>query len=343
MAQVFIGVPTFNRPDLVRQTVASILAQSFTDWQAVVSDNCSSPEAAEAVRRFVEGLNDPRVAFHAQAVNEGEYGQAWLFLERSAACELMVMLHDDDIIGRDYLATAVAALASEPAADLYVSNFVTIDMESRRLEAETAERRHLLGRDGAQRGLFDVRESHIMSGFTPISGTVFRRSAFIASGYVDPGKVGIYPFECDLFLRLADIGAKGWFDPAERLSFRAHFGSQQSTLKLMDNPHVVAPMLELFARRRYSGPVERRRRVLVSRFCRADAMIRLRQGDVAGARQQLWRAVRENPRSPQAWALGAAILLWPRGLRERLPPVQYVRDIGDSPAGQRQGLDGAGA
>jgi len=343
MAKVFIGVPTFNRADLVREAVASIRAQSFTDWQALVSDNCSRPDVTAEVRAFVEGLGDTRVSFHAQAVNDGEYGQGWLFLERSAACEYMMMLHDDDVIAPDYLQAGVAALAGEPAADLYVANFVTIDPDGSRREDLTAARRRLLGRSAAPSGLFDVRTGHVMSGFTPICGTLFRRRAFEASGFVDRGKVGNYPFECDLFLRLGDIGAKGWFDPAERLSFRDHPKSQTSTLEYIDNPLVVQPMLEMFDRRRYSGADERRRRVLVSRFCRADAMIRLRQGDTAAARRLLWRAVRENPQSPQSWALSAAALLWPGMLRRSLPPVQTGGVYGERDAASQRGTDGAGA
>lgn len=86
MAKVFIGVPTFNRADLVRQAVASTRAQSFTDRQALVSDNCSRPDVTAEVRAIVGGLVDKRVRLHAQAGNDGEYGQGWVFLERSAAC-----------------------------------------------------------------------------------------------------------------------------------------------------------------------------------------------------------------------------------------------------------------
>jgi len=72
-------------------------------------------------------------------------------------------------------------------------------------------------------------------------------------------------------------------------------------------------------------------------------MIRLRQGETAAAPRLLWRAVRENPKSPQSWALSAAALLWPSMLRRSLPPVQTYGVYGERVAAPQCGTDGAGS
>jgi len=330
MPRIFIGIPTFNRPALVREAIDSVRMQSFTDFHVVVSDNCSSPEAADDIERYVAGLCDDRFAFHRQLVNQGEYGQGRLFMSRSAGDDFFVMLHDDDILGPGYLAAAVAALDARPDADLFAANFYMMDQAARRLDEMTAWRQRHLGRLGVPEGLFDVRAGHVMTGFTPITGTVFRRTALERSGFADPDRIGNYPFECDIFLRLGDIGAKGWFDPRELVGIRDHAASLKQNLVLMDNPHVVAPMLQMFQRRRYDGALERRRRVMVSRLARADALIRLRRSDIAGFRRMMRLALRENPGSPRAWMLSVMGLISPNALRRRLPPVQTIRDVGET-------------
>lgn len=332
MARVFVGIPTYNRPHLVCETIESLRAQRFEDWQALVSDNVSAPAAASEVEAFVASLGDDRIRFHRQVANEGEYGQGRLFLERSRGHDYLVILHDDDLIAPDYLTCAVEALDGAPDVDVFATNFSMIGLDGRRLETETADRRRLLGREGAPAGRYDIRDTHVMTGFTPISGTVFRRRVFEASGFADPDKVGNYPFECDLFLRLGDVQAQGWFDPGERLALREHAESLKSALAMQDNPLVVEPMLAMFSRRRFQGRVERRRRVLVAHFARADGLIRLRRGDVAGARRQLRRALAENPLSPKAWLLAAAVVVAPDRLRRRLPPLQVLRDVTQRPA-----------
>ena len=263
-------------------------------------------------------------------VNQGEYGQGRLFMSQWADEDFFVMLHDDDILAPDYLAAGVAALDAAPEADLFAANFFMMDSAARKLEEMTTWRQRHLGRIGTPNGLFDVLTRHVMTGFTPITGTVFRRRALEQSGFADPDRVGNYPFECDVFLRLGDIGAKGWFDARELMGIRDHARSLKSNLSLMDNPHVVAPMLELFGRRRYSGELERRRRVLMSRLARADALIRLRRSDIAGSRRMLRMALRENPQSPRAWMLNLIAMISPDTLRRSLPPVQTIQDVGET-------------
>ena len=65
MARTFIGVPTLNRPQLVKLTVDSVRAQTDGNWLLVVSDNVSEPAAQAEVAQWIESLGDPRVRFEA--------------------------------------------------------------------------------------------------------------------------------------------------------------------------------------------------------------------------------------------------------------------------------------
>src|ERR1700730_1719730 len=86
MTKVFIGIPTFNRPLIVRDTSMSVRAQTFGDYRVVVSDNVSSGDAADQVERFVAELEDPRFVFHRQTENGGEDGQGRFFFRCSTDC-----------------------------------------------------------------------------------------------------------------------------------------------------------------------------------------------------------------------------------------------------------------
>ncbi len=321
MARVFVGVPTLNRPRLVVETIDSLRGQTFSDFRVVVSDNGSAPEVADAVERHIAAMNDPRFSFHRQPINGGEYGQGWFFYDQAQPYEFMVVLHDDDLIDPDYLGEAVAALDRAPTVDVFVANPLVIDAESRVSESMTADYHRQHGRVGATDGPYDIRTSHLLHGFTPISGTMFRVAGLRASGFVDPDCHGNFPFEFNLFLRLGDIGAQGWFASRPLLRIRYHTDSFRGTHRILDNPHVVRTMLKLLERRTYSGAVERRRRIILGRLRRADGLIRLRDGDLRGCRRQLVAALGENASSPKA--IAAAALAWgcPGLLRSRLPPV----------------------
>ncbi|MDP3687195.1 MAG: glycosyltransferase, partial [Sulfurimicrobium sp.] len=45
MPRISVIIPTHNRPVLLAEALTSLLAQTFTDWEAVIVDDASSPPA----------------------------------------------------------------------------------------------------------------------------------------------------------------------------------------------------------------------------------------------------------------------------------------------------------
>jgi polysaccharide export outer membrane protein len=322
MPKVFVGIPTYNRPLWVQEAVRSVQLQQYTDFRVVVSDNCSSPDASLQVERFIASLGDSRFTFHRQAENGGEYGQGWFFFEQSVGYDFLLILHDDDVLLPYYLQSSVAVLEAEPRAAFYVANSYGMDASGRRSSMLT--RRHLreLGRLGARAGLFDVLEEHLTCGFAPISGTLFRRRALERAGFVDIDLTGNYPFEANIFLRLGEAGAQAWFSPCEHIGVRFHRGAPRSKHFLRDrnvmamrDRNVMANCVRLWERRRFAGHLERRRRMLLSRYRRAQAIIELDAGNFRSAQRYLLEAMRDNPLSVKAWALAPMIMGAPTFLR----------------------------
>jgi glycosyltransferase involved in cell wall biosynthesis len=314
MAKVFIGIMTYNRPQLVKEAILSVRQQTYTDYQVLVSDNCSEPDTSVAIEQFVQGLQDARFSYYRQSENIGEYGQGWFLFQR-ADSEFFQILHDDDLLEPDYLAKGLAILEQQPDLAFFVANPLIIDENS---EIALGATEHYLkhhGRVGKPEGVFAVETRHMQSGFTPISGTLFRRQALRDSGFANPDGYGNFPFECDIFIRLGAMGAKAWFSPKLLLRFRFHNGALRSKTRLMECRTVVNQMIDLFQRPCFYASNNRRRKVILSRLYRAQALILFKAGYYDNCRTSLVQALNVHWFSPKAWLVAFWVFLLPVPLK----------------------------
>lgn len=66
---VSIITPTYNCGRFIAETIESVQAQTYTEWEMIIVDDCSSDDTAEVVARYSE--SDPRVKYHCLDVNSG--------------------------------------------------------------------------------------------------------------------------------------------------------------------------------------------------------------------------------------------------------------------------------
>jgi glycosyltransferase involved in cell wall biosynthesis len=108
---VSIGLPTFNRVDTLRQAIESVLKQSYTNIELVISDNASTDETERVCREYAE--IDSRVTYIRQSINLGPSPNFVAVLEQSHA-EFFMWLCDDDWLDDTYIEQCVSVLSSDP-------------------------------------------------------------------------------------------------------------------------------------------------------------------------------------------------------------------------------------
>lgn len=88
---ISVVIPTHERPALLRCAIASVLAQTYTDWELIVVDDAESGSAEIVVNEF----HDARIRY---VKNDGAHGGAGARNcgIRSASGELVAFLDDDD-------------------------------------------------------------------------------------------------------------------------------------------------------------------------------------------------------------------------------------------------------
>jgi len=91
--QVSIGMPVYNGERFIRGALDSLLEQTFTDFELIISDNASTDKTENICREYV--AKDARVRYVRQEENRGS-GANWTFVLDQAVSEyFMWAAHDD--------------------------------------------------------------------------------------------------------------------------------------------------------------------------------------------------------------------------------------------------------
>ena len=69
VAAISIGTPVYNGEPLVREALECLTRQTFSDFELIVSDNCSTDGTLAIVEAFA--AQDPRIRIIRQARNFG--------------------------------------------------------------------------------------------------------------------------------------------------------------------------------------------------------------------------------------------------------------------------------
>jgi glycosyltransferase involved in cell wall biosynthesis len=126
--KVTVGLPVYNGERYLRAAIDSILAQTYTDFELVISDNGSTDSTPQICRDYA--ARDPRVRYHRYDENRGP---AWnhnhvVELARGAYFKWAAC---DDLCAPQLLEECVAKLEAEPEAVLAFPQADLIDPEGR--------------------------------------------------------------------------------------------------------------------------------------------------------------------------------------------------------------------
>lgn len=127
---VSICIPTYNAALTVRETLLSILAQTYSNIVVHVSDNASTDETLD----IVESLNDPRIRIHRQQMNLGGEGNFNKCIQLAEG-KYTAIFHADDLYEPQMVEQQVAFLESHTQAGAVFTEAALIDESGKNIGA----------------------------------------------------------------------------------------------------------------------------------------------------------------------------------------------------------------
>lgn len=123
---VSVVLPVRNGADTLGPVVESVLAQTHSNVELVISDNASTDGTQELCRRFAR--EDRRVVYRRQATNVGLLNN-FVSAAHDAAGTYLRWIGDDDALEPDYVARVLEAFAEDERRVLVTTQIVYVDGE----------------------------------------------------------------------------------------------------------------------------------------------------------------------------------------------------------------------
>lgn len=129
MSKASVIIPTYDRANLLRRAIQSVLDQTYQDFELVVVDDACTDNTEEIVKRF----NDHRVRYIHHAVNKGLSGARNTGIKNSNG-EYITFLDDDDEWLPEYLAKVISCVeAKDTSIGLVYCSFYRIDPDTKQV------------------------------------------------------------------------------------------------------------------------------------------------------------------------------------------------------------------
>ncbi len=210
--RVSVIIPAYRVTEYIKETLDSVLAQSFTDYEIiVVNDGCPDTPALERVLEAYAG----KIVYLKQ--ENGGLASARNTAIRVAKGEFIALLDSDDAWEPDYLAYQLAAMEADPSAAVVYPNGVVF--------GDTPQAGKLLMDLTPSEGPADFAAIVRLRCQVMVSAMV-RRDAIIRAGLFDPDLRAVEDF--DLWLRMTLGGDKIVYHRKPLLRYRRRAGSLSS-------------------------------------------------------------------------------------------------------------------
>jgi glycosyltransferase involved in cell wall biosynthesis len=308
-----VQIPSYARAQWLGETIASALAQTYTDLVVEVHDDATPDDSVE---RVVARFDDPRLRYIRYDENSGIVGNFTRSL-LGASTEYVIQLGDDDVAAPTLVEKTVAALDAYPSAGMAHSRFSLIDAAGDVLVADE----NWLGTPSPplEDGETFITRSMLHGSRVCTSTALIRRSAVPEDGFRQRDHP---PFDFAFWLRMARSWDIAWVDEV-LCSYRVHDRSFTSGVsEITDAGYMQAErMSREVLRVKLEQAGGRRDWVrLAHRGLHVEMVYRVRERTLPERRflptfRALGAAARREPsllREPTAWALLAGSVVGQR-------------------------------
>jgi hypothetical protein len=300
---VSVITAAYRADRFLQETIRALLAQTFRDFEAIISDDANE----RSTQRLVSDFSDPRLRYIANPAPLGIAGNHWAALSRARG-RCVAILNHDDAWEPDFLASLVPILDRNPDVVLAFCDHHLMDQDGRLLPEQTDATSRTYGRHDLAAGPHGPFWDLLFAQAIPMAmGALFRRSVLgtdAESYLLQSGPAYDLCLACLLCL----TGKSAWYVPQRLTRYRIHPESATSR-----GPTDLALGMgccwdELARRLRGDAALQTRAQALAANSLSSAAVSALRRGERQVARQAAVDSLRRRLSARASAALMLSLL-----------------------------------
>lgn len=236
MPKLSVITPTYNRANMLIETINSILSQTYKDFEYIIVDDGSTDNTKEIVGKY----NDPRIKYYRHD-NIGEAKTVNRGYKLSSGEYTIIVNSDDPLYDKNYFHSAIRAFESDPEILAVYPDWIKIDENSNEIDKIYDKQHDLLSMS---------LDSSLMIG----PGMMIKRKALEQIGFRDES----IKYTGDLSISF-DLVKMGRIKHLEIFgaTHRYHSGCLQNTAPQIDiGRELLILFLKIFKKNRCDIPVE---------------------------------------------------------------------------------------
>ena len=272
---------TYNRAHLVEDTIRSVLAQDYTDFEFLVVDDGSEDHTEEVIRR----IPDQRLRyFHLP--HSGKISALRNFALKESKGEFIAFVDSDDVWEPKKLSIQVKAMQAHPEVGFVFSDVMLMKNQAVHKKMDYSGK-HI---HSVPVSFFEKIMANRLAIYP--SCILFRKAGIQEAGLFNESMTG---GDMDLITRVA-YRFKGLLLAEDLVRINLHEGNHSLAHVLDAHRERIDTLNYFHERKMYNG--QQYRKVLAFHY-RALAEKYLSMGDSRNARNNYWRSMMLNPLSPR--------------------------------------------
>lgn len=185
--KVSVIIPTYNRLDLLKEAISSVLNQSLLPDEIIIGDDSKNDLTKNYIQNELEQNSKVPIKYfhHRPSLKQGRNVE---FLINQASCELLLLLHDDDLLVPDCIESLIQPLKKYKEVVASFGDQIFI-LENGKEVKESQKLNHKYYRSKDRQGIVDGEWASVLQMF-PNDAFLVRTDIARKIGYYAEGKAG---------------------------------------------------------------------------------------------------------------------------------------------------------